>query len=113
MNDHKDWNDQQTAVLAKNIINVLYSRGNVTEELLPQIALPVRMHPFTNLNIFSRSFHRINLKHSKGLHITKEEHHHIRIDLRNRNLNNSSLLEGHRKMDIIVRGDDSLIGESL
>ena len=94
--NNKDWKDQQTTLLAKSIINVFHSRSNVTEELLSQIALPIRMHSFANLYILSRSFNRINLEHSKGLHITKKEHHHIGVDLRNRNLDNSALLEGHR-----------------
>lgn len=104
---------QQTIILRKSIINVVYSGGHVTEELLSQIALRLRIDPIANLNILLRSFDGVNLEHSKGLHITGREQHHIGIDLWNRDLDNSSLFEGHRQMDIIVGGNRSLVRESF
>ena len=108
-----DCNSQQTVILCKSIINVIYRGGHVTEELLPQIALPIRTHPRPDLNLLLRSFDGINLEHSEGLNITGRDKYHIGIDLWNRDLDNSSLFEGHRQMDIIVGGNRSLVRESF
>ena len=108
-----DCNSQQTVILCKSIINVIYRGGHVTEELLPQIALPIRTHPRPDLNLLLRSFDGINLEHSEGLDITGRDKYHIGIDLRNRYLDNSSLLEHHRQMDIVIGGNGSLVREAL